>query len=188
MQQPLSHRRAHGYSPVWAALQIDDTRRCLMGRFQLVTLKTGMFSEPAGGSTTSCLYQRLVIPRRHPSPVQRGATVRWKTGSTRRGARGRSSPGTTAARERVRRWCAGSNRLKSAGIPKETGLHLHDLRHTGSTWSAQSGATLKELLARIGHSSTRAAMIYQRASRDRDDAIATALNLLIMEARSRASE
>ncbi|WP_414637393.1 tyrosine-type recombinase/integrase [Actinophytocola sp.] len=40
--------------------------------------------------------------------------------------------------------------LKRAGIPAETNLHLHDLRHTGSTWSAQSGATLKELMARIG--------------------------------------
>jgi integrase len=78
--------------------------------------------------------------------------------------------------------------LKGAKIPKETGLHLHDLRHTGSTWSAQSGATLKELMARIGHSSTRAAMIYQHASRDRDDAIATALNVLIVEARSGAIE
>ncbi len=78
--------------------------------------------------------------------------------------------------------------LKGAGIPKETNLHLHDLRHTGSTWSAQSGATLKELMARIGHSSTRAAMIYQHASRDRDDAIATALNVLIVEARGRATE
>jgi integrase len=77
--------------------------------------------------------------------------------------------------------------LKAARIPPETGLHLHDLRHTGSTWSAQSGATLRELMARIGHSSTRAAMIYQHASRDRDDAIATALNVLLEDARSRAS-
>jgi integrase len=77
--------------------------------------------------------------------------------------------------------------LKSAGIPEATDLHLHDLRHTGSTWSAQSGATLKELMARIGHSSTRAAMIYQHASRDRDDAIAAALDALIVEARKQAT-
>jgi hypothetical protein len=38
------------------------------------------------------------------------------------------------------------------------------------------------------HSSTRAAMIYQHASRDRDDAIATALNLLIVEARAKVAE
>lgn len=73
--------------------------------------------------------------------------------------------------------------LADAGIPASIGLHLHDLRHTGSTWSAQSGATLKELMARIGHSSTRAAMIYQHATRDRDQAIATALDALIDAAR-----
>jgi integrase len=73
--------------------------------------------------------------------------------------------------------------LAEAGIPNTLGLHLHDLRHTGSTWSAQSGATLKELMARIGHSSTRAAMIYQHATRDRDHAIAAALDALIDAAR-----
>ena len=75
--------------------------------------------------------------------------------------------------------------LTAAGIPETLGLHLHDLRHTGSTWSAQSGATLKELMARIGHSSTRAAMIYQHATRDRDHAIAAALDALIEEARGK---
>jgi len=64
-------------------------------------------------------------------------------------------------------------------------LHLHDLRHTGSTWSAQSGATLKEVMARIGHSSTRAAMIYQHATRERDQAIAAALDALINACRAR---
>jgi integrase len=73
--------------------------------------------------------------------------------------------------------------LREAGIPDETDLHLHDLRHTGSTWSARSGATLKEIMARIGHSSTRAAMVYQHAARDRDEAIANALDGLIEAAR-----
>jgi integrase len=76
--------------------------------------------------------------------------------------------------------------LIRAEVPAEMDLHLHDLRHTGSTWSAQSGATLRELMARIGHSSTRAAMIYQHASRERDQAIASALDTLIVEARKQA--
>ena len=49
--------------------------------------------------------------------------------------------------------------------------------------SSASGATLKEVMARIGHSSTRAAMIYQHATRERDQAIAAALDALINEAR-----
>jgi integrase len=69
--------------------------------------------------------------------------------------------------------------MERAGLPEGIDLHLHDLRHTGSTWSAQSGATLKEVMARIGHSSPRAAMIYQHASRERDRVIASSLDALI---------
>ena len=59
------------------------------------------------------------------------------------------------------------------------------LRHTGGTLAAATGATLKELMARLGHSSTRAAMIYQHATRDRDQAIAQALGSLARKARSK---
>jgi integrase len=62
-------------------------------------------------------------------------------------------------------------------------LHFHDLRHTGGTFSAATGASLKELMARLGHSSVRAAMIYQHATRDRDRAIAQALGVLVREVR-----
>ena len=43
-------------------------------------------------------------------------------------------------------------------------------------------------MARIGRSSTRAALIYQHASRDRDEAIAGALDSLIVEARRQAEK
>jgi integrase len=66
-------------------------------------------------------------------------------------------------------WNAACNQ---AGAP---GLHFHDLRHVGGTMAAGTGASLKELMARLGHSSTRAAMIYQHATQDRDEAIAKAL-------------
>jgi len=39
-------------------------------------------------------------------------------------------------------------------------------------------------MARLGHSSTRAALIYQHATRDRDQAIAAALGELVREARN----
>jgi hypothetical protein len=38
-------------------------------------------------------------------------------------------------------------------------------------------------MARLGHSSTRAAMIYQHATRDRDKAIARSLGALARQAR-----
>jgi hypothetical protein len=62
------------------------------------------------------------------------------------------------------------------------GLHVHDLRHTCNTLAADS-ASLRELMARMGHSSTRAALIYQHASRDRDRAIAAAVSARIEAAR-----
>ena len=68
-----------------------------------------------------------------------------------------------------------------------SGLHLHDLRHVGGTLAAATGASLKELMARLGHSSTRAALIYQHATRDRDQAIAVALGELVREVRNAGS-
>jgi integrase len=59
------------------------------------------------------------------------------------------------------------------------GLRFHDLRHTGNTLAASTGASTRELMARMGHASSRAALIYQHATRDRDAAIASALSELI---------
>jgi integrase len=73
---------------------------------------------------------------------------------------------------------------ETIGLP---GLRIHDLRHAGGTHSAATGATLEELMARFGHSSVRAAMIYQHASRDRDRAIAKGLGNLV-DARATTDE
>jgi integrase len=61
---------------------------------------------------------------------------------------------------RAARW---ADALKEMGL---TGLHFHDLRHTGNTLAAQSGASLADLKARMGHDSDRAALIYQHATKD----------------------
>jgi integrase len=55
-------------------------------------------------------------------------------------------------------------------------LRFHDLRHTGNTLAAATGASTRELMARMGHTSMRAALIYQHATKDRDAAIAAALS------------
>jgi integrase len=64
---------------------------------------------------------------------------------------------------------------EAAGRPD---LRFHDLRHTGATLAAATGATLAELMARLGHSTPGAAMRYQHASADRDRVIAEALSKL----------
>jgi hypothetical protein len=61
-------------------------------------------------------------------------------------------------------------------------LRFHDLRHAGNTAAAATGASTKELMARMGHSSPRAALIYQHATSDRDQAIAAALSELAAKA------
>ena len=56
------------------------------------------------------------------------------------------------------------------------GLHFHDLRHTGNTFAAASGAGLRDLMARMGHDSERAAIIYQHEARGADLAITNAID------------
>jgi integrase len=68
--------------------------------------------------------------------------------------------------------------VEAAGMP---GFHFHDLRHTGNTLAAATGASTKELMSRMGHASPRAALIYQHATEDRDAAIASALSKLIVK-------
>ena len=61
-------------------------------------------------------------------------------------------------------------------------LHFHDLRHSGNTLAAATGASLRELMVRMGHASPKAALRYQHATRDRDAAIARALSDLVEQA------
>jgi integrase len=64
-------------------------------------------------------------------------------------------------------------------------LHLHDLRHTGNTLAAQSDASLRDLMTRMGHDSPAAALIYQHSSQVADEAIATALDARLTKRKSR---
>jgi integrase len=66
--------------------------------------------------------------------------------------------------------------LDDAGL-SGAGVHFHDLRHTGNHLAAVTGASTKELMARMGHSSVRAALIYQHATRERDHEIARAMRI-----------
>jgi integrase len=69
------------------------------------------------------------------------------------------------------KWAAA---VKKAGAP--TGFHFHDLRHTGNNLAAASGASTRELMHRMGHSSMRAALIYQHATSERDREIAEGMD------------
>lgn len=73
---------------------------------------------------------------------------------------------------------------KAAGIPN---LHLHDLRHTGNALAAETGATLREQMDRMGHASTRAALIYLHAREQRGTEIAQGIDAMVSRATKKPS-
>jgi len=67
--------------------------------------------------------------------------------------------------------------LRACAAVGVEGLRFHDLRPTGNTLAATTGASLKDLMGRMGHASTRAALVISTTV-DRDKAIAAALSEL----------
>jgi len=67
-------------------------------------------------------------------------------------------------------------------------VSFHDLRHSAGTLAAQTGATTKELMARLGNASPHAALIYQHATAERDAVIATKLEQLAASPRPETEE
>jgi integrase len=73
-----------------------------------------------------------------------------------------------------------SNFRRRVWLPASAGagladLHFHDLRHAGNALAAAAGANLRELMERMGHSTTRAAMIYLHSTDERQRKVADAL-------------
>ena len=74
----------------------------------------------------------------------------------RRGRQGRALRGLGTARDPGQRnphrplysSFRDANAVEAIGMP---GLHFHDLRHTGNQFAANSGAGLRDLMARMGH-------------------------------------
>jgi len=71
-----------------------------------------------------------------------------------------------------RHWC------KARTAAGRSDLRWHDLRHSGAVLTAATGATLAELMSRLGHSSATAALRYQHAVASRDKEIAALLSKL----------
>lgn len=73
--------------------------------------------------------------------------------------------------------------IKALADSKVRPVHFHDLRHTGNQFAADDGASLRELMERMGHASPRAAMIYLHVSKGRSRHIADRLSARLREAR-----
>lgn len=67
---------------------------------------------------------------------------------------------------------------KARAVAGRDDLRWHDLRHSGAVLAAATGASLAELMARLGHSTPQAAMRYQHAAQGRDREIAALLSKL----------
>jgi integrase len=93
--------------------------------------------------------------------------------------------GATPGRSNWRISVGWAAQLAAAGLP--TGFHFHDLRHTGNHLAAESGASTRELMHRMGHHSTIAAALhYQHATDQRAREIAALLSEVVEARKSDA--
>ena len=68
------------------------------------------------------------------------------------------------------------------------GLYFLDLRHTGNTLAAMSGVSTRDLMARMGRDSVRAAITYQHATTEADARIAAALKAALASDENQGDE
>ena len=99
-------------------------------------------------------YSRTPTRRKHPAEDARNTQVT-----------------AGQVKEQAKPW---ARALGKAGL--SSGVHVHDLRHTGNTLTAEAGASLAELMNRMGHSSTRAAKVYLHTREERDRQLADVLD------------
>lgn len=76
-----------------------------------------------------------------------------------------------------------------AALPKgKENVRVHDLRHTGAVLAAQAGATVKELMGRLGHTTPDVAMHYQHIAAGREAQLAAAMSALVAPGGATESE
>jgi integrase len=108
------------------------------------------------------VFASLIVPdlRKHLDALPGGAPLAFT-----------SPEGTALANTNFRRrvWLPA---LAAVGLSE---IHIHDLRHTGNQFTADAGANPRELMERMGHDSSRAALIYLHSSDKRQRALAEAV-------------
>ncbi len=83
------------------------------------------------------------------------------------GEKGAALRGTTFGRK----WRKARDKV---GLPEH--FRFYDLRHTGNTLAADTGAKLKDLMVRARQSSERAQLIYQHSTRSHQRKLAAAID------------
>ena len=72
---------------------------------------------------------------------------------------------------------------RAAGV--DDFVRFHDLRHFAGTVAASSGASLREVMSRMGHSASDASLRYLKAGEDRDRKVANAIEHRLLNASQR---
>ena len=94
--------------------------------------------------------------------TERGALLVW----------GRGSGGQLEHSTLYRWYCP----VREAAGRKD--LRWHDLRHTSATMAAETGASLRDLMHRHGHSTAAASLRYQHYVLNRDQELAAKLSAM----------
>lgn len=115
--------------------------------------------------------------RRQLGGIDRLRSGRYRVRVTDDATGDRVSLGTFITKAWQHEWASAR---ENVGLPE---LHFHDLRHVAATLAAETGAGVKEIMYRIGHSSPQAALRYQHASQRRDRSIADGISEIIRKTR-----
>ena len=161
-------------SPRWGELaalrrsDIDLTARTVRITRQVSTLSSG--GQVIGPPKSAAGNRIVIVPEIIIAPLQ--LHLRWSAEPGDDGLLFTSPAGQFLRYDNFRNrfWYPA---LRAAGLPR---VHFHDLRHTGNQLAADAGASLRELMDRMGHSTARAAMIYLHGSDERQRAIADAIS------------
>lgn len=154
-----------------------DTKEGVLRISRGVVLVKGQFVEKT--PKTRAGIRRVAIPP-HLMPMVRDHLLRF----TAPGADGLLFPSKGDPARHMRQSALARVYYPAREAAGRPDLRFHDLRHTGAVLAAQTGATLAELMARLGHSTPAAAMRYQHAAQDRDAVIASRLSDMVAAAGS----
>jgi integrase len=147
---------------------IDLTARTVRVTRQVTTLSSG--KQVVGPPKSAAGNRVVIIPEFIVAPLQ--LHLRWLAESGDDGLLFTSPEGKSLRYDNFRNRCW-YPALRDAGLPR---VHFHDLRHTGNQLAADAGASLRELMDRMGHSTAKAAMIYLHGSDERQRSIADAIS------------
>jgi integrase len=156
--------RAEGTKTIGKPKTRESVRTVAMPAIVTEAVKGHLARTPITGGR-----QGLVFPGADGQPLAPSALYGRSSRVERRGGKTypKAAYGFYAAREAI-------------GRPD---LHWHDLRRTAATLGAQSGATVREMQHRLGHSTPGMALHYQAATAERDRAIADRLTAMVEEAK-----